>query len=494
MKVALRLTSATGVWGSATLPQTTAKFTLDVHLVFEDQSFWDTLDFNWTEETTRQAEFCGLKAPKYRRKTDEPDFRTVRVNFYLNKRWCGEGLKNIEILPQAGAPQAEQISEPSEPEWRKCMNVVSTDVAPPDLLVRIQQIDSENYVWSFLSPHGNFENIPAEKCKLFLKGGAEQFVKSNFEPLAKLILDDFTMEELKGICKDIYDNTPPAFKDIYWQLYHAARKDPRITLNTIQIVSDEPFVPWEIMQVADELRAPRIDAEILSVRHAVGRWITDESCQIRPSISLQEMAVFASDYSTVPSILTKLTWAEKEAQDLESLYKDKPKAVRYKLQKDAVLQFLKQGKAQVVHFSCHGRMDQRAPSRSTLLLEDNQSDFIPAMVKTQDSQRGIGAQHPLVFLNACQVGGTGVTLSFVTGWPQAFLAMGASAVIAPLWSVGDQSARDIAESFYKFVIGSSPISLGAALQKIRDQFKETRQMTYLAYLLYGDPTAVISVD
>jgi CHAT domain-containing protein len=82
----------------------------------------------------------------------------------------------------------------------------------------------------------------------------------------------------------------------------------------------------------------------------------------------------------------------------------------------------------------------------------------------------------------------------VTGWPQAFLSMGASAVIAPLWSVHDQPAHDIAKQFYNFIISNSPISLGAALQDIRNQFKTTNDMTYLAYLLYGDPTAMVSVE
>ena len=160
---------------------------------------------------------------------------------------------------------------------------------------------------------------------------------------------------------------------------------------------------------------------------------------------------------------------------------------------DEVLKFLKTGTAQVLHFSCHGRMDQQTPSSSALILEDDDTNFTPPVVTIHAIQSGIGSQHPLVFLNACQVGGTGAELRFVTGWPQAFLTMGASAVIAPLWSVGDESARNIAEEFYKFVIGNSPISLGAALQNIRRQFSQNKQMSYLAYLLYGDPTTQISV-
>jgi hypothetical protein len=383
---------------------------------------------------------------------------------------------------------------PSEPAWRTYLNIASEEVVPPDLLVRIQEINTDEYQWSFLSPHKNFHNASKQDCRMVLKDGAMRYVKSNFEPLSRITLNELTMQRLEGSCKQIYDSTPPAFKDAYWELYHAAKNDGRTKLDTIQFVSDEPYVPWEIMQIADARRGPGIDAEILSVRHATGRWLASESCQLRSNIALKEMAIFASDYSTVPVVQTKLKWAEEEAKELESRYNSKPKATRYKLVSREVTQFLKEGKTQVVHFSCHGRMDQQVPSLSALLLEDDQVNFVPAVVITQSSQRGIGSQHPLVFLNACQVGGTGADLSFVTGWPGAFLTMGASAVIAPLWSVGDDSARSIAEQFYGFVINNSPISLGAALQNIRAQFKNNRNMTYLAYLLYGDPTAQISVD
>lgn len=496
VEVSLRLTAAPGVRGSVSVPKTSASFTFVVHLLFEDQSRWGELEFNWADETTKAANFKGLTAPKHRGKPDEEDFRTIRVNFYLSNRWCGEGRKNIEILSRAGMPQADEIPTPAEPEWRKYLNVVSTDSAPPDLLVRIHKIDPEKYAWSFLSPHMNFADVPRQDCEIILDGGPEQYIKQQFEPLAKLkTLSKLTLGRLEGTCKLIYDKAvPKAFKDAYWDLYNAAKKDPRITLDTIQFVSDEPFVPWELMHVADAQRGAGVPGELLSVRHSVGRWLADESSQISPSISIEEMAVFASDYTNVPAVPKKLQGAEQEAIDLVNLYKLKPKAVRHALMSEEITNFLEKGKAQVLHFCCHGQMDQQTPSLSVILLEDDQKNFVPALVIRESSQKGIGSQHPLVFLNACQVGGIGADLSFVTGWPQAFLSMGASAVIAPLWSVHDQPAHDIAKQFYNFIISNSPISLGAALQHIRNQFKTTNDMTYLAYLLYGDPTAMVSLE
>jgi hypothetical protein len=493
LEVSLRLTPATGVEGAATLPFVERTFNIDVHLLLDDQSHWQPLQFSWAQQTLSPAKFLGLTAPAFQGTAAMPDFRTLRVNFYLDHRWCGEGLKNIEILSHAGMREAELIPKPLAPEWRRYLNVTSEASIPPDLLVRIQEKSFGKYQWSFVSPHKNLQQIPLDKCASELKQGAESFVKSNFEPLAKVKLNSLTMARLKGTCKEIYDVTPPAFKDVYRDLYHESLKDPRIKLDTIQFVTDEPYVPWEIMLVDD---APEAEGELLSVRHSVGRWLASESFQIRPNIPLQDIAIFASDYNTVDTVETKLKWAEQEAQDLVAYCekRKKPKATRCKLLRDDVMEFLKTGKAQVLHFSCHGRMNQQNPYASVLVLEDDADNFVPMVLKDPAIQkRGMGREHPLVFLNACQVGGTGAELSFVAGWPQAFLSMGAAAVVAPLWSVGDESARTVAEEFYKVVVNDSPITLGAALQKIRTHFQHNQQITCLAYLLYGDPNAIISI-
>jgi CHAT domain len=60
-------------------------------------------------------------------------------------------------------------------------------------------------------------------------------------------------------------------------------------------------------------------------------------------------------------------------------------------------------------------------------------------------------KHPLVFLNACEVGRGIPALLGVGGFAKSFLDLGASAVIAPLWSVKDTIAHEIAETFYKRV-------------------------------------------
>jgi len=72
--------------------------------------------------------------------------------------------------------------------------------------------------------------------------------------------------------------------------------------------------------------------------------------------------------------------------------------------------------------------------------------------------------------------------------------MGATACVAPLWSVIDESAKDVAAEFYDLVLTSGnkkSMALGEALRVIRSRWKEKQSLTYLGYVLYGDPTATL---
>ena len=112
-------------------------------------------------------------------------------------------------------------------------------------------------------------------------------------------------------------------------------------------------------------------------------------------------------------------------------------------------------------------------------------------VDQQKVRLGIGKHHPFIFLNACQVGASGNQLSLRTGWPECFLNIGASACVAPLWSVNDARAKKVAEDFYAMTRDQG-MTLSQALRETRKQWVQGTHLTYLAYVLYGDPAARIN--
>jgi len=473
--------------GSAQLPEDEEEHVIEVHLLFGTDPQWGSLTFQRPRGTTKAAKFEKILVPVIgrdeRNEVPESVLSDITVNFYLNNRWCGEALLTIEILARKNSQPLAAIAQREVMPWRKYL-CVSTDAAPPDLLVRIQ-LSGGQFKWSILSPHMSFSDLPAADVESPVADLPFRFVKTNFEVFTGEPLTDEQLEDLDSKCDRIYDASATAFKKAYWRLFRASRvPGSKVKLESIQFVSDEPYIPWELMRVWDQ-DSPE-PPEILGVRHAVGRWMASESCELRQELQIKKIAVCATSYKDIPDI-QPLPWAEEERKYLQDHFS----AFNVKMLRAEVKAFLETGIAEVLHFSCHGDMSAQQPEDSSLELEDKK--IKPGLVGRPETRLGIGKSKPLVFLNACQVGGAGKVLGLVFGWPQAFLNIGSTACIAPLWSVIDENARNIAEDFYQMtLIDSPPKSLGQALQSIRQQWRAKRSLTYLGYVLYGDPTARIT--
>lgn len=137
----------------------------------------------------------------------------------------------------------------------------------------------------------------------------------------------------------------------------------------------------------------------------------------------------------------------------------------------------------MLHFAVHGIYDA-APMKEGLVLLDG-SMLDPLQVK--------GAQvrgTPFVFLDACQVGSGNELLGDYAGIAQSFLYAGAAGVIAPLWSVNDVHARELATAFYASTLedGARP---AAALREARATFDHggtgPAAASQLAYQFFGHP-------
>jgi CHAT domain-containing protein len=138
-------------------------------------------------------------------------------------------------------------------------------------------------------------------------------------------------------------------------------------------------------------------------------------------------------------------------------------------------------KADVIHFAVHGTYEAAAAMDGLILVDGSALD--PLAVRGTPL-----AGHPFVFLNACQVGMGNQMLGDHAGLAAAFLFAGAAGVIAPLWSIDDAIARQIAIRFYERALaGEAPAEI---LRTERAAFRdapETTSSTYLAYQFFGHP-------
>jgi CHAT domain-containing protein len=103
-------------------------------------------------------------------------------------------------------------------------------------------------------------------------------------------------------------------------------------------------------------------------------------------------------------------------------------------------------------------------------------------------------RQPLVFMNACELGYSTRTLADYGGMAGACLCSGSRGFIAPLWSVDDKIACEIAVDFYNDTI-EGKIEVAEVMRRLRSRFDpkaDNPEATYLAYTYYGHPKLVLN--
>jgi CHAT domain-containing protein len=88
------------------------------------------------------------------------------------------------------------------------------------------------------------------------------------------------------------------------------------------------------------------------------------------------------------------------------------------------------------------------------------------------------------------VGRAGYKLTGLGGFAQAFLSAGAGLFAGTLWSVGDRPAATFAQRFYKELRAGT--NLSEATIRAREQARQQGDASWLCYVVYGHPLAMLS--
>jgi CHAT domain-containing protein len=137
------------------------------------------------------------------------------------------------------------------------------------------------------------------------------------------------------------------------------------------------------------------------------------------------------------------------------------------------------------HFSGHGAFrNEPIPERSAMILQGGDK-LTPEDLSGRVAN--LGKPHPLVFLNACQIGQSGMSLTGMGGWASRFLRAGAGGFLGAYWSIYDQPALNFAKAFYTRLFAGDPI--GKAARDARLDVRGSGDPTWLAYTVFADPLA-----
>ena len=315
-------------------------------------------------------------------------------------------------------------------------------------------------------------------------GERSQYVTGLYEKIEKRWLsskqdfDDFT-EELRAFGAELFDELiPEGLQKRLWE--------NRDKIRSIQVISTEPFIPWELMHLKEPGQPLPTETKFLGQMGLV-RWL-HEAGFWPPDHLLIRKGRARTVVPNYPDKRLALAATQKEAKFLKAKFGATPVEPKSGEVRKLIAQ---PGAFDLLHFACHGAAEADNITEAQLLMEgrieDNQyiSDPLTATVTEQFANLKGPDNRPMIVLNACQAGRAGYKLTGMGGFAQAFLKRGAGVFIGALWSVGDEPASSFTEEFYTQLISGAMIA--EATIKAREKARTARDATWLAYVVYGHP-------
>jgi hypothetical protein len=394
---------------------------------------------------------------------------TVNAVFMHNARFCGTALR---MFTEGAPPETDSGARDATAAGIH----VERNALPPDLTVHVMVPEPSapgKLLW-LMQPRELFDELPASlEGRTDVGLSAQAFAATLFKEFAQLDRGKHE-RRLQGFGDRLWKKAPPEFRDTYWAMWDRYQRPL-----TIQFVSSEPHIPWELMR-------PGRDGEVqplLAVQHPVARWIGSHRSLMRQQLPAGALFSIVPRYRNAAARLKR---AEAESAMLKDVFNATDVSATY----ENVMKLLESPPPDAVaflHFAGHGTFDSASVDSSTIKLEDG--SLAVDEVAREEVRLG-AACRSIVFLNACEVGATGSALGTVGGWADAFIGRKFGGFIAPLWAVDDEDAGTVSRELLNGVLmDGAPI--GEVLRSIRERHGAVSP-TFVSYLFYGDVNARIA--
>lgn len=249
----------------------------------------------------------------------------------------------------------------------------------------------------------------------------------------------------------------------------------RPAIHSIHILSNEPWLPWEIVRFYAEEHDEISEGPFLAEAFQCTRWFIGVPRRLH--LALRRLAVIAPDDAGLPyapaerAFLLGLADSQRSITALQASYIE-------------LIAALSQRAYDGLHFIGHGHFNPADPYRAAIQLAQGQQ-LSPADISGRATN--CCREQPLVFLNACQTSQTGLALTGAGGWAERFIKNGAAAFVGSLWAIDDAAAHAFTQSFYSQVLAGVP--LGIAAHTARAAIRHMDELTWLAYTIFADPFA-----
>jgi hypothetical protein len=401
------------------------------------------------------------------------------VTFNLRPRRTGHQRVRIELTHEStylGAVEEDiRVPPPGEPTAPTPITATVTltpDLTPPDLLIRFYRADVREgrvyYHYRVSSPLPELQlalehlgGVALDEPATVLRTVLEDLDRwANLETPAKQDLD----ARLAALGVNLYAQLVgrTGLADLYWRLPRRCR--------TVQIISDVPGIPWEMMRPKDQ--AGPVDEPWARQFHLT-RW-HPEAGAAAPGFQLDAVKLF------VGQSVRPLPGAEPEAQALETLLG----ARCGRVPPDQLRNALAAGGFGALHIISHGYGQSDNADESYVEVGGGE----PKLAASDLSVYNWRVTQPLLFVNACNVGREGVGLTGLGGWATIALTRAhAGAFIGALWQATDGTAGLFSRAFYERILSGATI--GEAAHSARLAIAPRPDPTWACYAVYAHPNA-----
>ena len=375
-------------------------------------------------------------------------------------------------VPSAASGESSRNSTSAEAnaaiEGESAPSASFESAADLEILVRQLQVGGQtSLAYELTARDPRLGLVHKDFGKVVLQVNPQRFFRDFFSSIDRLPRADVDLRvdqlQTKGasLARDLL---PQPLRETLWAL----REDVR----TVQIFSDEGWIPWEMLRI----QGPALGegAFFLSENFSLTRWLRGHPPHLH--LPLRNLALVATRGGDLPSVA-------EEVSLLAGLF---PGVERVEPTYLEVKRRLAGGGFDGWHFMGHGLALGENPNQWSIRLNDH--DLTPESLDEVVGGFAID-RAPLFFLNTCHSGRGARSLTGVGGWATRLLDLGAGAFVGSSWATGDEAAKELARAFYQGLQGG--LALGEAMRRARLVVREAfpGDPSWLAYTVYAHPAA-----
>ncbi len=402
-----------------------------------------------------------------------PGLGRARVYAFL----AGRSIAALELSTEIVAERQPLASHASE---GAVATVPVTARTPPDLALLVVETGKQIlYRLQGAKAGGGMREYPPVPTP----NGSREFFAQFAQGIENLAVHSVEARATAGkkMClwgANLFQNLLPAeLRKTLWDL--------RERVSTVQVTSDEAWIPWEVCRlVGQDAQGRNVEDTFFAERFAVTRWLHGTAAPER--FRFREWALVVPGNSGLPLA---------SAEEAYVLACEAPgrRVTKVPARFADVTAAMESERFDAWHFCGHANAGtQHDGDKAAIELEGRESftaDLFTGRVENALRTR------PFVFLNACQSAQGAPSLTGVGGWAHRFIrptfrdAFAASVFIGSYWSVYDTAAHGFATGLYERLLKDG-LPIGDAVRNARlAALSDKDPLSWLAYTVYADPSA-----